>query len=201
MKTLTSILKTYDLNTTQFYQAWSRGELSQEALQVYANEYGNFIGQLAQGWKTLGDEAQAHVEEDHYDLWRDDFCRALKVEITNVTLPEINDLMETAEEMFSTKNEALGALYIFIAQQASTSESKIAGLRAHYSLPSSSETYFEAHLNSDVLASKLLTMIETLSPEDQASVVTAAGIFAQKLWNALEGIYEKYKTMDCLPVK
>lgn len=74
---LTLTLSEYDLNKTQFYQAWSMGTLSTEALQVYANEYGNFIGQLSQGWNTLGDSEQAHIEDEHYQLWQQDFCSAL----------------------------------------------------------------------------------------------------------------------------
>lgn len=52
-KKLGTILQKFDLNQTQFYQAWSSGTLTRGALQVYANEYGNFIGQLSEGWKTL----------------------------------------------------------------------------------------------------------------------------------------------------
>ena len=70
-------LSEYNLNQTEFYQAWSMGTLSNEALQVYANEYGNFIGQLSQGWNTLGDSEQARVEDEHYQLWQKDFCSAL----------------------------------------------------------------------------------------------------------------------------
>jgi len=122
---LTLTLTEYDLNTTRFYQAWSMGTLSREALQAYANEYGNFIGQLSQGWSTLGDSEQARIEDTHYEIWKNDFCTALSVQITHVTIPAIQELMTSAKDMFSKKSEALGALYIFIAQQASTSQSKL----------------------------------------------------------------------------
>jgi pyrroloquinoline-quinone synthase len=195
---LLSTITKFDLNQTKFYQAWSAGTLSDEALKCYANEYGNFIGQLAKGWITVGDQAQAQIEETHYDIWKDDFCRALEVKITEVAIPAIADLITTAESMFSHKTEALGALYIFIAQQASTSKSKIEGLQKHYSLPSFSESYFEEHLGSDVLADKLLKMIETLTPEEQKEVIAAANIFGEKIFFALEGIYDTYSRADCV---
>lgn len=163
-----------------------------EALRTYANEYGNFIGTLTLGWQTLGDMTQAQVEERHYDLWKNDFCRTLNVEISQITIPALQELMTTAENMFSKKTEALGALYIFIAQQARTSQSKIAGLQRHYRLPSLSESYFLEHLGSDALAEKLLKIIENLSEKEQSEVIEAATIFGEKLFLALEGIYQKY---------
>jgi pyrroloquinoline-quinone synthase len=196
-QSLLSALQKFNLNQTKFYQAWSAGTLSNEALKCYANEYGNFIGQLSEGWKTLDDEAQALVETEHYNLWKNDFCRALDVEMREVTLPAIEELMITAKDMFSKKNEALGALYIFIAQQASTSQSKIEGLQKHYPLPSYSESYFQAHLDSDVLADKIIAMIAGLSETEQEETIKAANIFGEKLFSALESIYEKYSYSSC----
>ena len=186
------ILEEFDLNRTQFYQAWSTGTLSTKALEIYANEYGNFIGQLSDGWKTLGNEYQAQIENNHYDLWKNDFCRALNVEISEITLPAVKDLMITAKDMFSKKISALGSLYIFIAQQASTSKSKLEGMRKYYQLPTYSESYFQEHLESDILAKKLMILIEELPAEDQKKVIEAAHIFAKKLFQALENIYDKY---------
>lgn len=189
---LISILREFDLNKTQFYQAWSTGKLTIPALETYANEYGNFIGQLSQGWRTLGNEHQAHVEEQHYDLWKNDFCRALHVKISAITIPELRELTNSAQDMFSKKTQALGALYIFIAQQASTSKSKLEGMKKYYYLPSYSESYFQEHLGSNALANKLMSIIETLSLNEQIWVTDAAHIFAKKLFLGLEGIYKKY---------
>lgn len=114
-----------------------------------------------------------------------------------MTLPAIAELMDSAQSMFSKKTQALGALYIFIAQQASTSQSKLEGIKKYYHLPVSSESYFTEHLRSDILAEKLLSLIEDLPEDEQHEVAEAAEIFAQRLFQALEGIYEKYHSQSC----
>ena len=74
-------------------------------------------------------------------------------------------------------------------QQPATAQSKLDGLRMHYHLPTAVEPYFEIHSHNEHEAAKLLARIESFSPEDQSRAVQACGEMAERLWNALSGIY------------
>lgn len=194
IKKLDQIIKDNDLNQTKFYQAWSKWELGSDALESYANEYGNFIATLWEWWATIGNADQAKVEDRHYDIWASDFCTALGTEIKEILIEQVNELCKTAECMFSEKTSAIAALYVFIAQQASTSEAKIKGLRDHYNYGALSETYFEEHLDTSRLMDLLTQEVGNLDDSETEALLKKAELFAKKLCQALDAIYEKYHT-------
>jgi pyrroloquinoline-quinone synthase len=152
-------LKTWDLLTHPFYQAWSAGTLPVAALQTYAGDYGAFIATLPMGWETLGDKASADIEREHAALW-DQFADAMG---TKVSAPvAAADLVARAKLAFSTPAEAAGALYAFEAQQPKTATSKLEGLETHYSaLGEGVKPYFEAHAEETPECDMLLAHIES----------------------------------------
>ena len=193
---LNEIITEWDINQTEFYKAWSKWELSHEALCAYASEYGNLIGVLSTGWQALGDYKQAQVEDDHFAIWERDFCTALNTTIQTVATQGVKDLLSDAQAMFSDRTQALWAMYAFIAQQASTSKAKIAGLQKYYDYWPAAERYFEEHLFADRLAEKLATMMIELSPRETKEVLDAAQKFAETLYHALDALYEQYHSLN-----
>ncbi len=189
---LNTILERWNLLRHPFYQAWSAGTLPVEALQVYAREYGYFIATLPKGWETLGDLETAAEEREHAELW-EQFTVAIGVADRpqdDVLLPQTGQLLRLAEETFSQRASALGALYAFEAQQPATAQSKLQGLRQFYSFPADVEPYFAVHSTNHHETAKLLRQIEELSAEEQAQALVACAEMAQAMWNALTGIYQ-----------
>ena len=189
-KTLDRVIKKWDLFKHPFYEAWSDGTLSQEALQLYASEYGNFIRLIPNGWSVIGDAATSQEEKEHIELW-DSFAHGLNTKISQPQLEESSRLIEQTEELFSTPAQALGALYAFEIQQPATSQSKLQGLRAHYSYPEECEKYFEAHADNWGESTRLVQAITELDLPDQALAVEACEKTSIALWQALSGIHSK----------
>lgn len=186
---LDSKISKYNLLDHPFYQAWSAGELPVEALKCYAREYGAFISTLPKGWDTLNDPETVEEETEHIDMWAD-FADGLNTEVSGAQIPQVKTLLETAENLFSQSETALGALYAFEAQQPETAKSKLAGLKEFYQLPEKVEPYFETHSHNEHEAEKLLERISALPSDSQESVVQACEQMSSALWDALTGIHD-----------
>lgn len=186
---LDKVLKKWDLLKHPFYQAWSEGTLPLEALKVYAAEYGVFINNLEDGWKTLGDLDTAGEEREHAELW-EQFAEALETEVSVPQIVQTKELIKTSQSLFSTPETTLGAMYAFEAQQPETAKSKLDGLKTHYPLPTKAEPYFEVHSANWHESEKILSALEKLSPEKQNQAEIACAKMAESLWNALTGIHE-----------
>lgn len=186
---LDSKISKYNLLDHPFYQAWSAGELPVEALKCYAREYGAFISTMPQGWETLNDHETAEEETEHIDMWAD-FADGLNTEVSEAQIPQVKSLLDTAEDLFSQSQTALGALYAFEAQQPETAKSKLAGLKEFYQLPKKVEPYFETHSHNEHEAEKLLEQIDALSSDSQKLVVQACEQMSNALWDALTGIHD-----------
>ncbi|MDE0426138.1 MAG: iron-containing redox enzyme family protein [Candidatus Poribacteria bacterium] len=186
---LDSKITDHNLLNHPFYQAWSTGELPLSALRSYASEYGAFISTVPDGWEAVGDAETAAEEIEHIDLWAD-FAIGLDTTISDAEIPEVKTLVETANELFSERTTALGALYAFEAQQPATAQSKLVGLKAFYQLPKTVETYFETHAHNDHEAEMLLERIAELPSESHATVIQACEQMSVALWNALTGIHD-----------
>ena len=188
-KALDSRISKFNLLKHPFYQAWSAGELPVEALKCYAREYGSFISTIPKGWETLNDAETAEEETEHIEMW-EDFADGLNTEITDAQIPQVKTLLNTAENLFSKRDTALGALYAFEAQQPDTAKSKLAGLKAFYQLPEKVEPYFETHSHNEHEAEKLLERIDALSSDAQEVVVQSCEQMSNALWDALTGIHD-----------
>lgn len=188
-QSLDSKIADHNLLDHPFYQAWSAGELSLVTLRSYAREYGAFISTIPQGWEAVDDAEIAAEETEHIDLWAD-FATGLDTTVSEAQIPQVKLLVETANELFSERATALGALYAFEAQQPATAASKLAGLKAFYQLPKKVEPYFETHAHNEHEAEILLEQIDELPSESQAMVVEACEQMSVALWNALTGIHD-----------
>ena len=186
---LDETISNWNLLENPFYQAWSDGTLSQEALRTYAGEYGALISLMPSGWETLADYEIAQEEREHLELWND-FAQGLGTEAGQACIAQVRKLVETARRLFSTPTTALGALYAFESQQPATAQSKLEGLKSFYNLPQTVEPYFEIHSHNQHESEKLLNRIELLSSEEQEEALGACETMSVVLWDALNGIYE-----------
>ena len=186
---LDSKISNYNLLDHPFYQAWSAGELPVEALKCYAREYGAFISTLPIGWETLNDPETVEEETEHIEMWAD-FADGLNTMVSEAQIPQVKALLETAENLFSESETALGALYAFEAQQPETAKSKLTGLKTFYQLPEKVEPYFETHSHNEHEAEKILERIGMLPSDSQEIAVQACEQMSSALWDALTGIHD-----------
>ncbi len=185
---LDEIVSRHDLNKHPFYTDWRSGCLPTEKLADYAAEYRHFIGTIADGWETLGENRYADEERIHEGLWAD-FAFAVSAE-NRPTKPQTNALRAAASEAFRTKAEACGALYAFEVQQPNTAQTKLEGLNAHYDVCERGKEYFRVHANDFQEVEDLKTHIGELSDQEFAKAKTSCAVLCAAMWSALDGIYD-----------
>ncbi len=187
---LEEIVDRWNLLKHPFYRAWSEGTLTRDALKIYANEYGNFINCLPDGWKALKDNMTANEELEHAGLWSK-FAAALGTHVFEPQLKETWNLVNITKSLFTNRTKALGALYAFEVQQPATSRSKVAGLIQHYEFAPESREYFHVHSENWGESEKLLHLMVELDEIDRLEAVQACERMCAALWQALTGIYNK----------
>lgn len=184
---LDAIIAHFDLNAHPFYQDWRTGSLPVEKLRDYAAEYALFVGTIDEGWETLGQAHYAEEERVHERLWAD-FQLAVGAGAAKGR-PATETLVSAARTGFGSKPEAIGSLYAFEAQQPSTSQSKLDGLREHYAAGESGEEYFRVHAG-DVAERDLLRKLSAdLTAAEFARAKNACALTCAAMWGALDGIY------------
>jgi pyrroloquinoline-quinone synthase len=184
---LEAIVVQHDLNLHPFYQEWRAGTLPTHKLVDYSGEYGLFVSTIAAGWDTIGETHYAEEEREHEVLW-DDFKGALGFE-TLSSRPQTNTMVSAAMNLFSTKPEAVGALFAFESQQPYTSQSKLDGLNEHYPLSDEGKKYFVVHASDFAEVEDLKRHIASLTDEEFERTKTACAILSAAMWGALDGIY------------
>jgi pyrroloquinoline-quinone synthase len=153
-----------------FYLAWTRGELTREALTDYARQYYHHVAAFPtylsavhakcddqptrkQILSNLIDEEAG--SPNHPELWKQ-FAEGLDVEdvdlATTAKQPETNNLIGTFRSVCGEQStaEGLAALYAYESQIPAICESKIDGLKKHYGFtdPKNYE-YFSVHIEAD----------------------------------------------------
>lgn len=184
---LEAIVAQNDLNLHPFYQEWRAGTLPKYKLVDYSGEYGLFVATIAEGWDTLGESEYAEEERHHEILW-DDFRGALGFE-TLSERPQTSTMVSAARSLFSTKPEAVGALFAFESQQPFTAQSKLDGLNEHYPITDEGKKYFVVHASDFAEVETLKQHIASLSDEEFARTKTACAILSAAMWGGLDGIY------------
>jgi pyrroloquinoline-quinone synthase len=187
---LTQIVERWNLLNHPFYQAWTAGTLSVEALQIYAREYGAFIETIPEGWLTLKDPETAQEEREHIELW-DAFLKSLGAERGLPQFTETNALTRVAHRLFAQPATALGALYSFEVQQPATASSKLDGLDKWYRLDQGGKEYFKVHSTNWHESEKILAQIYALSEADQHQAIQACALMSESLWDGLTGIHSR----------
>merc|ERR1719150_2998740 len=183
----------FDLNESNFYQAWNKGTLAESDLKTYAGEYHHFIASIPAGWEKLGNAEHAQEEREHAEMWGK-FAKSISAPETPGKVDGMTSLTKTATRNFTeTEASAVGALYAFEVQQPSTSRTKLEGLRKHYSHLKSDGEYFEVHADDYGEAAMLEKKFDSMTEADQKVAVEACHETSKALWDALDSVY----TGDC----
>lgn len=193
----------------QFYQSWNEGNLSLEALQVYAKEYYHHIAafpryisgihslcpNLRMRQVLLGNLIEEEQgDENHPELWQR-FAEGLGVSRSDLREDaQINETQELVDGYFDIVRSGfamgLGALYAYERQTSEVSKSKIEGLKKHYSIDDErSLQFFTVHMNADEWHSEeCANLIADLNEEEQGKVMQGAKKGAKLLWGFLDGM-------------
>jgi pyrroloquinoline-quinone synthase len=153
-----------------FYLAWTRGELSKEALADYARQYYHHVAAFPTYLSALHAKCEDQatrkqllsnlIDEEagspnHLDLWLK-FADGLGVADADVRKtekwPETKNLIDTFRFVCREKStmEGIAALYAYESQIPAICESKIDGLKRHYGFTDHrTYEYFRVHIEAD----------------------------------------------------
>jgi len=198
-----------------FYLAWTRGELSREALADYAGQYYHHVA----AFPTYLSAAHAKCEDqnarkqllanlideeagspNHPELWLK-FAEGLSVsdvEARNTTKePETKNLIDTFRLVCGDGStaEALAALYAYESQIPAVCESKIEGLKNHYGFSNPEHyQYFTVHIEADrehsATERKLLSGY--VNKQNLESVKASVNRVLDALWEMLSGVCRRH---------
>ena len=198
-----------------FYLAWTRGQLTKEALIDYARQYYHHVAAfptyLSAVHANCDDQATRKqllnnlIDEEagspnHPELWKN-FARGVGVEDAEIARtekqPETKKLIDAFRSVCSQGStaEGLGALYAYESQIPAICESKIDGLKKHYRFnkPEHYE-YFTVHIEADREHSA--TEREMLSSHvddgNFESVRASVNRVLDALWEMLSGVCRRH---------
>ena len=198
-----------------FYLAWTRGELSRDALADYARQYYHhvvaFPTYLSAAHAKCEDQATRKqllsnlIDEEagspnHPELWLK-FAEGLGVSASDVRKSEkwsettdLIDIFRQACRDGSTA-EGLAALYAYESQIPEICESKIDGLKKHYGFTSPEHyQYFTVHIEADrehsATERKLLSGY--IDDRNFGSVKVSVNLVLDALWEVLSGVCRRH---------
>jgi pyrroloquinoline-quinone synthase len=198
-----------------FYLAWTRGELSNEALTDYSQQYYHHVAAFPTYLSAVHANCDDQVtrkqllnnlidEEagspNHPELWKK-FADRLGVEdaelVRTEKQPETKNLINTFRFVCRQRStaEGLAALYAYESQIPSICESKIDGLKKYYGFnkPEHYE-YFTVHIEADREHSAVER--EMLSRHVDArnfeSVKVSVNRVLDALWDMLSGVCRRH---------
>ncbi len=198
-----------------FYLAWTRGELSREALTDYARQYYHHVAAFPtylsavhakcddqptrrQILSNLIDEEAG--SPNHPELWKQ-FAEGLGVEDVDLAKtekqPETNNLVSTFRSVCGDGSiaEALAALYAYESQIPAICESKIDGLKKHYGFADPKHyEYFSVHIDADREHSATeREMLSSYVDDDNIdNVRVSAGRILDALWEMLSSVCRRH---------
>src|SRR5256884_116333 len=198
-----------------FYLAWTRGELSREALADYARQYYHHVAAfptyLSAAHAKCGDQPTRKqllenlIDEEagspnHPELWLK-FTEGLGVEDVNVRntekWPETKNLIDTFRSVCGDGStaEGLAALYAYESQIPAICESKIDGLKKHYGFTDPEHyEYFSVHIEADRAHSAVERKIlaSYIDNHNIDSVRAAVRRILDALWEMLSGVCRRH---------
>jgi pyrroloquinoline-quinone synthase len=198
-----------------FYLAWTRGELSREALADYARQYYQHVAAFptyisaihskCDDQSTRKELLKNLVDEEagspnHPELWLD-FAEGLGVARCDAreseNWSETNNLIETFRSVCrdGSTAEGLGALYAYESQIPAICESKIDGLKRHYNFADPKRyKYFSVHIEADRehSAAEQRLLGGYLSNQNFESVRASVNRVLDALWEMLSGVCRRH---------
>ena len=198
-----------------FYLAWTRGDLSKEALMDYARQYYHHVAAfptyLSAVHAKCDDQATRKqllenlIDEEagspnHPELWLK-FAEGLGVEAPDVRKTEkqteTKKLIDTFRSVCRDGStvDGLAALYAYESQIPEICESKIDGLKRHYGFTNPEYyQYFTVHIKADREHSAAERQMLRLWINDHNfdSVKTSVNSVLDALWEMLSGICRRH---------
>tara|TARA_B100000378_G_scaffold86178_1_gene68065 strand:- start:50 stop:685 length:636 start_codon:yes stop_codon:yes gene_type:complete len=189
-----------------FYQTWSEGKLTQDALAGYAKEYFQLVKAVPRFMTPLLDTAPESMydeldfnqneETDHIKLWIK-FANALG--ISTYDLESYHGLEKTTmavEGLFLIMysfDTGSAAMYALEKEIPKISKTKLEGLAEYYGLTSFDATvYLKHHTEADIRHAKSWENAIDASSKDEQTILNAANdsLACQNL--LLDGCFETY---------
>ena len=198
-----------------FYLAWTRGELSKEALKDYARQYYHHVAAFPtylsavhakcdnqatrkQLLANLIDEESG--SPNHPDLWLK-FAEGLGVSDIDARntqeQPETTNLIDTFRSICGNESttEGLAALYAYESQIPAICESKIDGLKKHYGFTDAKHyEYFSVHIEADRehSAAERKMLRAHIDNHNFESVRESVHRVLNALWQMLSGVCRRH---------
>ena len=200
------IIEERSLLNHPFYQTWSDGKLTHEALAGYSKEYYQlvkavpiFMTQLLDYVpESMHDELDFNQQEEfsHISLW-EQFASGLGIsckELTNYDgLNKTNHAITGMHSLMSSFVSGSTAMYALEKEIPKISQIKLEGLAEFYGLASDDVTkYFKEHMEADVRhTASWKKIIDGFSEHDQEIISAAeSSVTCQNL--LLDSCYEEY---------
>jgi pyrroloquinoline-quinone synthase len=198
-----------------FYLAWTRGELSKEALTDYARQYYHHVAAFPTYLSTVhakcDDPATRRellnnlIDEEagspnHPELWLQ-FAKALGVAESDVRQSEkwleTKDLIDAFRSVCrdGSTAEGLAALYAYESQIPAICESKIDGLKKHYGFADPKHyEYFSVHIEADRehSATERKMLERYVSKHNFEAVKVSVNRVLDTLWEILSGVCRRH---------
>jgi len=189
-----------------FYQSWSDGKLTREALMGYSKEYYQlvkavpiFMTQLMDHVPShLYDELDFHQQEEfsHIGMW-ERFASGLGISRNDLLnydgLYKTNHAVSGMHQLMGSLESGAVAMYAFEKEIPKISQIKLEGLAEFYGLTNEDVTkYFKEHTEADIRhAASWKKLIKSIAPEEH-EVISAAesSVTCQNL--LLDSCYEEY---------
>jgi pyrroloquinoline-quinone synthase len=198
-----------------FYLAWTRGELSKEALTDYAKQYYHHVAAFPtylsavhakcddqptrrQILSNLIDEEAG--SPNHPELWKQ-FAAGLGVDDVDLNQtekqPETKNLIDTFRSVCGERStaEGLAALYAYESQIPAICESKIDGLKKHYGFTDSKHyEYFSVHIEADRqhAAAERKMLSSDIDNQNIDNVRASVRRVLDALWEMLSGVCRRH---------
>jgi pyrroloquinoline-quinone synthase len=187
------IRRRWDVLGHPFYERWSRGELASDELAFYAGQYRHAVVALADAASRAGDDQHAAEERSHVALW-DGFLHSVGGDADAEATPNTAACAAAWADPDRDRTATLAALYAIEAAQPAISETKRAGLVAHYGATSASETtrYFDVHavLDHDHAAHNREQLVAVMEPADEQRLLDETERVLSANWRLLDDVQE-----------
>jgi pyrroloquinoline-quinone synthase len=203
-----------------FYQAWSRGELSMDALRDYATQYYHHVAAFPTYLSAVHaqtDDAVTRrqllanlIDEEagspnHPELWLQ-FAESLGLDREQVKSseqwPATKKLIGDFRDCCASRGTEAGlcALYAYESQIPDVSEKKIDGLKQFYGFSNPADyAYFTVHIEADrehsaVEAAQIARLV---GESHREAAMGAAGEVLDGLYGLLSAVCERHNIHDC----
>ena len=198
-----------------FYLAWTRGELSKQALADYARQYYHHVAAFptylsavhakCDDQSTRKQLLENLIDEEagspnHPGLWKK-FAKVLGVDDIDLAKaekePETKNLIDTFRSVCGERStaEGLAALYAYESQIPAICESKIDGLKKHYGFNNPEHYhYFTVHIGADRehSAAERKMLSAYIDNHNFKSVNASVNRVLNALWEMLSGVCRRH---------